>query len=47
MNDAVVAQMVTDDELRGVVWGDLSCHNMELYAKRIEVLATNAVMGRS
>ena len=47
MNDAVVAQMVTDNELRGVVWGDTACHLMELYARRIEILATNAVMGRS
>jgi hypothetical protein len=47
MNEGVVAQMVSDNELRGVVWGDFSCHLMTLYARRIEVLATNAVMGRS
>jgi hypothetical protein len=45
--EGVVAQMITDDELRGVVWGDLGAHAIELYARRIETLATNAVMGRS
>lgn len=47
MNDGVVAQIVSDELLRGVVWGDPLCHIMRLYARRIEVLATNAVMGRS
>lgn len=47
MNQGVVAQMVTDELLRGVVWGDPVCHMMRLYARRIEVLATNAVMGRA
>lgn len=46
MDEGVVAQMVSDDLLRGVVWGDPVCHMMRLYARRIEVLATNAVMGR-
>lgn len=47
MNEGVVAQMITDELLRGVVWGDPVCHMMRLYARRIEVLATNAVMGRA
>ncbi|CZR61566.1 uncharacterized protein PAC_11463 [Phialocephala subalpina] len=47
MNEGVVAQIVTDELLRGVVWGDPVCHMMSLYARRIEILATNAVMGRS
>jgi len=47
MNEGVVAQTVSDEMLRGVVWGDPVCHMMKLYARRIEVLATNAVMGRS
>jgi hypothetical protein len=47
MNDGVVAQMVTDELLRGVIWGDPVCHMMRLYARRIEILATNAVLGRS
>lgn len=46
MNEGVVAQMVTDDLVRGVIWGDPVCHMMRLYARRIEILATNAVMGR-
>jgi hypothetical protein len=47
MNEGVVAQMVSDELLRGVIWGDPVCHMMRLYARRIEILATNAVMGRS
>lgn len=47
MNEGIVAQTISDDLLRGVVWGDPVCHMMKLYARRIEILATNAVMGRS
>ncbi|TVY92737.1 hypothetical protein LAWI1_G006720 [Lachnellula willkommii] len=47
MNEGVVAQMVSDELLRGVIFGDPICHEMKLYARRIEILATNAVMGRS
>lgn len=46
MDEGVVAQMVSDELLRGVIWGDPVCHMMRLYARRIEILATNAVMGR-
>ena len=46
MNEGVVAQIVTDELLRGVIWGDPVCHMMRLYARRIEILATNAVTGR-
>jgi len=46
MDEGVVAQIVSDELLRGVVWGDPVCHMMRLYARRIEILATNAVMGR-
>jgi len=46
MDEGVIAQMISDDLLRGVIWGDPVCHMMRLYARRIEVLATNAVMGR-
>jgi len=45
MDEGVVAQMATDELLRGVVWGDPVCHMMKLYARRIEVLATKAVIG--
>jgi len=47
MDEGVVAQIISDELLRGVIWGDPVCHMMALYARRIEVLATNAVMGRS
>ncbi|KAI9731277.1 MAG: hypothetical protein M1818_007902 [Claussenomyces sp. TS43310] len=46
MDDGVQARSITDEQLRAVIWGDLDCHKMELYARRIEVLATNAVIGR-
>ena len=46
MDDGVQARIVTDEQLRGVIWGDPVCHMMKLYARRIEVLATNAVVGR-
>jgi len=46
MDEGVIAQMISDELLRGVIWGDPVCHMMRLYARRIEVLATNAVMGR-
>ncbi|TVY40941.1 hypothetical protein LOCC1_G006394 [Lachnellula occidentalis] len=47
LNEGVVAQMVSDELLRGVIFGDPICHEMKLYARRVEILATNAVMGRS
>lgn len=47
MDDGVQARAVTDELLRGVIWGDPVCHMMKLYARRIEVLATNAVVGKS
>lgn len=46
MDDGVVAQIVTDELLRGYVAGDPVMHVMALYARRVEVLATWAVMGR-
>lgn len=47
MDDGVIAQIISDELLRGVVWGDPVSHMMKLYARRIEILATNAVMGRT
>jgi hypothetical protein len=47
MNEGVVAQIVDEALLRGVIWGDPVCHMMSLYSRRIEILATNAVTGRS
>ncbi len=46
LDEGVVAQVVTDEELRDVVWGDPVAHMMRLYAGRIEVLAVGAVTGR-
>lgn len=46
MNDGVQARIVTDEQLRSVIWGHLHAHEMKLYARRIEVLATNAVIGQ-
>ncbi|KAK7911051.1 vegetative cell wall protein gp1 [Apiospora marii] len=43
LDEGVVAQVVTDEQLRGVVWGDPVCHVMKLYAGRIETLAVGAV----
>jgi hypothetical protein len=39
----VRACIVTDEEMRGVVFGDVMMHMMDLYARRIETLATRAV----
>lgn len=46
LDEGVVAQIVTDEELRGVVWGDPVAHMMRLYAGRIETLAVGAVTAR-
>jgi hypothetical protein len=45
LHEGVVAQIVTDEQLRAVVWGDPVAHMMKLYAGRIEVLAVGAVTG--
>lgn len=46
LNEGVVAQMATDEQLRTVVWGDPVCHLMKLYAGRLEILAVNAVTAK-
>ncbi|KAK3906369.1 mono and diacylglycerol lipase [Staphylotrichum tortipilum] len=46
LDEGVVAQIVTDEELRGIVWGDPVAHMMRLYAGRIEVLAVGAVTAK-
>ena len=46
LSEGVVAQTVTDEQLRGVVWGDPVCHLMKLYAGRIETLAVGAVTAK-
>ena len=45
MEDGVLAQWVTDDLLRGAIFSALDVHKMEVYRRRVEVLATNAVVG--
>ncbi|OAP59465.1 hypothetical protein AYL99_06763 [Fonsecaea erecta] len=42
----VTASLVKDEQLRQVVFGDPLVHSMDLYAKRIEMLAVRAVTGR-
>ena len=46
VNEGVVAQVTTDEQLRSVIWGDPVCHVMKLYAARIETLAVGAVTAR-
>ncbi|KUI60266.1 Mono- and diacylglycerol lipase [Cytospora mali] len=46
LNEGVVAQVVTDEQLRGVVWGNPVCHVMKLYAGRLEILAIAAVTAK-
>lgn len=46
LNEGVVAQMATDEQLRGVIWGDPVCHMMKLYAGRLEILAVGAVTAK-
>jgi len=41
--DGVRACIATDEQLRGVVFGDVMMHMMDLYARRIETLAKQAV----
>jgi hypothetical protein len=47
LNEGVVAQITTDEQLRTQVWGDPLCHLMKLYAGRIETLAVGAVTARA
>ncbi|CAJ2510537.1 Uu.00g095060.m01.CDS01 [Anthostomella pinea] len=46
LNEGVVAQVATDEQLRGLIWGDPVCHVMKLYAGRVEVLAVGAVTAK-
>ncbi|KAI0205298.1 Alpha/Beta hydrolase protein [Astrocystis sublimbata] len=46
LSEGVVAQVVSDKKLRGVIWGDPVCHMMKLYAARIEALAVVAVTAK-
>lgn len=44
--DDVKAEITSDQELRGVVFGDPVMHMMKVYARRVEVLATKAVTAK-
>ena len=44
--DDVTAVVTTDQQLRGVVFGNPVMHMMKVYARRIEVLATKAVTAK-
>ncbi|KAG8163591.1 hypothetical protein KVR01_006888 [Diaporthe batatas] len=46
LNEGVVAQVATDEQLRGVIWGDPVAHMMKLYAGRLEILAVGAVTAK-
>ena len=43
--DDIKAEITSDYELRGVVFGDPIMHMMKIYSRRVEVLATRAVVG--
>ncbi|KAI0378187.1 alpha/beta-hydrolase [Hypomontagnella monticulosa] len=46
LNEGVVAQVATDGQLRGLIWGDPVSHVMKLYTGRVETLAMDAVTMR-
>ncbi|KAI0598916.1 Alpha/Beta hydrolase protein [Biscogniauxia sp. FL1348] len=46
LGEGVVAQVASDEQLRGVVWGDPVCHVMRLYAGRVEELAIRAATAK-
>ncbi|KAI1411815.1 alpha/beta-hydrolase [Hypoxylon sp. FL1857] len=43
LREGVIAQVATDEQLRGQIWGDPVCHVMKLYIGRVERLAVEAV----
>ena len=45
-SEAVTACIVTDDQLRQVIFGDPMMHQMEVYQRRVEALAVRAVTGK-
>lgn len=45
-SDTVTASIVTDEQLRQVIFGDPIMHQMEVYRRRVEALAVRAVTGR-
>lgn len=45
-NEDVNASIITDEQLRGTVFGDPMMHQMKLYSRRVEIIATKAATGR-
>lgn len=45
-NEDVKACVISDEQLRGVVFGDPLMHQMKRYFRRVEILATKAATGR-
>lgn len=43
----VRAEVATDEMLRAVIFGDPMMHMMRVYVRRMEILATRAVMGKT
>ncbi|KAI0157793.1 alpha/beta-hydrolase [Xylariaceae sp. FL1272] len=46
LSEGVVAEIASDEKLRGVVFGDPVCHVMKFYAARIEALAIEAITAK-
>ncbi|KAI8956613.1 alpha/beta-hydrolase [Daldinia sp. FL1419] len=46
LGEGVIAQVATDEQLRGLIWGDPVCHVMKLYIGRVELLAVEAVTAK-
>ncbi|KAI2603644.1 alpha/beta-hydrolase [Hypoxylon sp. NC1633] len=46
LGEGVVAQIASDEQLRGLIWGDPVCHVMKLYIGRVELLAVDAVTAK-
>ena len=44
---AIEAVQLTDEELRGVLFGDLTMHEMALYKSRVDILGFAAMAGRT
>ncbi|KFY43239.1 hypothetical protein V495_04073 [Pseudogymnoascus sp. VKM F-4514 (FW-929)] len=44
--DVIQARLVSDEQLRSVIFGEMVAHSMSTYLKRINILATNAITMR-
>lgn len=44
--EVVQARLITDEQLRGVIFGEMVAHSMDTYLDRIEMLASNALKVR-